>query len=560
MASTISDTTPPAAPFVLTNGSFKTVTAPQVTLKTTLGTVVVELDTANAPMTAANMLQYVNDGFYDNTLFHRVISNFVVQGGGFTAGLNYKTPTYSTLSLEAGNGLANSRGTLAMARTSDPNSASTQFFVNLVDNYSLDFQLPSYTVFGKVVSGMDIIDLMATQPTKTVSSFSNVPATDISITAATETRHGQSISKTGVISVGALENTAKWEYSIDRGATWKTGKGSSFTLDEGSYAIGSIQLRQTDSEGNISTQLGKSDVTMIVDKTAPKISSFSPNNSTSGIAVADNLVLSFSEAVMFGPGTVTLKNSKGTIVESFALTPSAASSTSLTINPSANLSYGSNYSLEISKGAITDIAGNTLTGTTSFKFSTTDTVNTSSASYTLTTEANKLTYTGSGNFAGTGNASANSITGGSGNDTLRGGDGNDVLTGGAGTDILYGENGSDTLIGGSGADYFVLSTPAHKGTDLFSDFTAGEDKIAFIRSNFTNLPTSSSNPTSPIATDFLAAVGASKPKNGEHLIYNTSTGMLYYDADGLATTAAVPLAIIGKTTHPALSVTDFYIG
>ena len=112
------DTTAPVPPFVLTNGSFRTALAPQVTMATTLGTVVLQLDPTNAPMSTANMLAYVNDGFYDGTLFHRVVSGFVAQGGGFTTGLVHKTPTYPSIQLESNNGLSNLKGTVAMARAS----------------------------------------------------------------------------------------------------------------------------------------------------------------------------------------------------------------------------------------------------------------------------------------------------------------------------------------------------------------------------------------------------------------------------------------------------------
>ena len=168
-----------------------TVPAPQVSLVTSQGTVVLELYPNAAPLSVNNFLQYVQTGFYTNTIFHRVISGFVVQGGGFLTGMVPKTPTYSAIPLESQNGLSNVRGSLAMARTSDPNSGTSQFYVNLVDNLSLDYvnaSNPGYAVFGKVVSGLDVIDNIAKSPTNTVNGYADVPVTDVTITSVTRTQ------------------------------------------------------------------------------------------------------------------------------------------------------------------------------------------------------------------------------------------------------------------------------------------------------------------------------------------------------------------------------------
>ena len=138
---------------------------PQVELKTNLGSIVVELYPDKAPKTVENFLQYVKDGFYKGTIFHRVISGFMIQGGGFTADFQQK-PTRPPIFNEAANDLKNERGTLAMARTSKPHSANAQFFINLVNNRPLDFTTPTmqgygYCVFGKVVKGMDVVDKIA---------------------------------------------------------------------------------------------------------------------------------------------------------------------------------------------------------------------------------------------------------------------------------------------------------------------------------------------------------------------------------------------------------------
>jgi peptidyl-prolyl cis-trans isomerase A (cyclophilin A)/peptidyl-prolyl cis-trans isomerase B (cyclophilin B) len=142
---------------------------PQVEFKTNVGSFVVELYADKAPATVDNFLRYVNDGFYRGTMFHRVIPGFVVQGGGYTKDYQQK-PTREPVKNEAGNGLKNVTATLAMARTSDPHSATSQFFINLKDNSFLDHRAPNpreygYTVFGRVVKGMDVVEKIAAIPT-----------------------------------------------------------------------------------------------------------------------------------------------------------------------------------------------------------------------------------------------------------------------------------------------------------------------------------------------------------------------------------------------------------
>ena len=165
-----------------------TVPLPQVSMVTSQGTVLLELNPNAAPLSVNNFLQYVSDGFYAGTIFHRVIPGFVVQAGGFTAGLVPRNPPYPSIPLESQNGLLNTMGTLAMARTSDPNSATSQFFVNLVDNSFLNYKdasNPGYAVFGTVVSGMDVINAIGSSKTSTVNSYTDVPVSDITITSMT---------------------------------------------------------------------------------------------------------------------------------------------------------------------------------------------------------------------------------------------------------------------------------------------------------------------------------------------------------------------------------------
>ena len=162
---------------------------PQVKLETSLGDIVIELNEDKAPVTVANFLGYVNDGFYDGTIFHRVIKNFMIQGGGFTQEFQQKT-TKAAIENEADNGLSNKRGSVAMARTNDPHSATAQFFINTVDNGFLDFQakVPSgwgYAVFGEVIEGMDVVDAIREVDTTMRGPHQDVPAEDIVIIKAT---------------------------------------------------------------------------------------------------------------------------------------------------------------------------------------------------------------------------------------------------------------------------------------------------------------------------------------------------------------------------------------
>ena len=168
-----------------------TVLPPQVTLITSSGSVVVELDAAAAPTTVNNFLSYVSTGYYGSTLFHRVIAGFVIQGGGYTAGVVKKSGQAAPIALESNKGLLNTRSTLAMARTSAPDSATSEFFINLVDNPSLDYQnaaSPGYAVFGKVVEGLPVVDAIAAVPTANRDGLQNVPVSDVLIISARQTR------------------------------------------------------------------------------------------------------------------------------------------------------------------------------------------------------------------------------------------------------------------------------------------------------------------------------------------------------------------------------------
>jgi peptidyl-prolyl cis-trans isomerase B (cyclophilin B) len=163
-------------------------TPTKVKLTTNLGEIIIQLNAEKAPVSSANFLTYVNEGFYNGTIFHRVIPDFMAQGGGFDTGFNQKA-VHAPIKNEADNGLKNTRGTLAMARTNDPNSATAQFFINLKDNTFLNHTGKNasgwgYAVFGEVIEGMDVVDAMAKQPTGNRGGHQDVPKTDIIIEKA----------------------------------------------------------------------------------------------------------------------------------------------------------------------------------------------------------------------------------------------------------------------------------------------------------------------------------------------------------------------------------------
>ena len=159
-----------------------------IVLKTNFGDITLALDHEHAPETAKNFEEYVKEGFYDGVIFHRVISNFMIQGGGFEPGMTQK-PTRAPIQNEANNGLSNKTGTVAMARTMDPHSASAQFFINVKDNDFLDHSAETmegwgYAVFGKVVDGMDVVEKIKNVPTTMKGGHQDVPAEDVIIESA----------------------------------------------------------------------------------------------------------------------------------------------------------------------------------------------------------------------------------------------------------------------------------------------------------------------------------------------------------------------------------------
>lgn len=158
----------------------------KVLLQTSMGDIEIELDSKNAPISAKNFVDYVNSGFYNGLIFHRIIPNFMIQGGGADDQLKFKEPK-NAIKNEANNGLKNDRGTIAMARTNEVDSATSQFFINVVNNDALNYRSPAnygYAVFGKVIKGMDVVDKIVAMPTKRMGPHQNVPVEPIYIIKA----------------------------------------------------------------------------------------------------------------------------------------------------------------------------------------------------------------------------------------------------------------------------------------------------------------------------------------------------------------------------------------
>ncbi|MCI2809918.1 peptidylprolyl isomerase [Eoetvoesia caeni] len=178
-----------AASSTTTQGNSVMSTTPRVKLQTNFGDIIIELNQEKAPKTVENFLKYTQEGFFDGTIFHRVINNFMIQGGGFDAGMKQKT-THDPIENEANNGLKNDKYTLAMARTSDPHSATAQFFINVGNNDFLNFTAPTsngwgYAVFGKVVEGTEIVDKIKEVKTGNKGFHQDVPVEDVVIEKAT---------------------------------------------------------------------------------------------------------------------------------------------------------------------------------------------------------------------------------------------------------------------------------------------------------------------------------------------------------------------------------------
>lgn len=348
------DTAPPVAPKLITGAAFSYLVNPRVTVTTSMGTVVLELYPDQAPNTVANMLAYANSGFYAGTLFHRVIPGFMDQGGGYTTGLVYKTPTYANITLESNNGLSNLRGTVAMARTNVADSASTQFFVNQADNLFLNYSSaasPGYAVFGRVVSGLSVIDSIALVPRNSADR----PITDITISSVQQTVSGNAVALAGSsISVSDLEVGASWRYSLDSGQTWTAGVGSSFAVPAGTYAANAIQVSQTDASGNVSLSTGKLTSTLEA-KTDASVVQVTMVDDLAGVATLSTAAVvyqvAFSEAVT-GLDAADFTVMNGTV----SAVSGSAASWSVSVTPDAGVANGA-ISVLLRAGAVTSAAG-----------------------------------------------------------------------------------------------------------------------------------------------------------------------------------------------------------
>lgn len=517
------DTQPPVAPKLITSSAFNFISNPQITMQTSIGRMVFELFPEAAPATVSNMLAYVNSGFFDNTLFHRVISGFMVQGGGYSAGLVYKTPTYGPIALESSNGLSNLRGTLAMARTSVADSATTQFFVNQVDNTFLDYRSassPGYAVFGKVVDGLTVVDNMVKLPTGNVGALQNVPKTEISIGSFTQTQAGSAITNKAMFAVAGLEANARWFYTQDHGATWRDGSGAGFEVPVGSYAAGAIQVKQIDAANNVSTTAGVLTSSLTVETTAPLLLGFSPSDDAVAVAVDSNIELIFSEAVHAGSGGILLKTASGTVVENYSANSArlTASGASLIIKPSARLEYGTEYKLELNATSIKDLAGNFYAGNAAYNFTT---------------------------------ASGSKITGTSGNDTLDGAAGNNAIDGAAGIDtVVYSREKSDYLLLKTASGVNLKALAGGEGNDIVLNV----ERLKFLDKHIALDLTPNGNAGK--ALEFIGMLAfnklADKAVVGEIIYYvDRIPGML--DICQLAVGAGLTKALAGSGSNTALA-------
>ncbi|MBL8337276.1 MAG: peptidylprolyl isomerase [Rhodoferax sp.] len=428
------DTAPPSTPRLVTGAGFKALVDPEILLQTSRGDVLLQLNTAAAPATVANMLAYARDGFYTDTLFHRVIAGFMAQGGGLTTGMVVKTPTYDPIPLESNNGQLNLRGTIAMARTNVADSATAQFFINLVDNAFLNYASagsPGYAVFGAVVTGMGVIDNIATTATTTVGAYADVPVADILITGAMQTVVGSSLSTTGVFSLAGLEVGGRFDYSLDGGQQWLAGTGSSFTVPAGSYAAGAIRVRQFDAAGNQNLQDAQFADALTVNPSANVTANQAPTGvlRVTGTATLGQTVLADTSTLADANGAGNLATPAFQWLRNGEFIPGATGSSYVLGAQDVGAALGVRLTYTDGLGRVEKLlsGGNTLAG---------DSL---------------------GNLL-TGSDYADLLTGLDGNDTLAGSFGPDTLQGGPGADTLDGGAGADSLVGGTGDDVYLVDS------------------------------------------------------------------------------------------------------
>jgi cyclophilin family peptidyl-prolyl cis-trans isomerase len=616
------------APQVLASGTW--LFNPQVTLKTSLGNIVAELLPNSAPITAANMLAHVVSGFYDDLLFHRVIPDFVIQGGGFATGLNYQTPPYAPIKLESNNGLFNNRGTLAMARTDAPNSATSQFYINHVDNnlgdrVNLDYisaNSPGYAVFGKVLTGLSVLDAIAAVPTRTVNGFQNVPVTDVKILEADQTKQGTVHSTTGRVELGLLAADATpawngvpptpWEYSLNAGASWSQAPGRGFTVPQGAYEAGSILVRYLGPQGTPGMTNGVGG-NMIVD-TRAVIGGDSAANKLTGTTAANTMYgLGGNDTLDGGTGADSMVGGSGNdtyvVQDAGDKVVEAAGGGTDRVNASVSFTLPANVEqLTLTGTAAINGTGNTLSNTISgnsaanslaggdgndslYGVDGNDTLSggngndlldggngndsmsggagsdryvvqssgdkvveaagggadsvSSAITYTLPAEVESLTLTGTSAINGTGNTLSNKITGNGAINSLVGGSGNDTLDGGA---------GNDSLSGGAGLDTFRFSSALNgSNVDRVLDFNVVDDRLELENAVYSKLTATGAL----AAANFRASTTGDAVDSNDHVLYDTDSGQLFYDADGSGAGAKVLVAVLSLS--PALTSADIFV-
>ncbi len=251
----------PAPPKLVQDSSLITVDLPEVSMSF-IGAgyevaVGMTLFPDDAPQTVANFLAYTQLGYYDGTIYHRLIKDFVMQGGGLVPGLVGKPTLFNPIVLESDNGLSNVHGTVAMARTNAPDSATNQFYINVADNSTeLDYKSESslgYAVFGVVTKGMDFVDFLANNVTTTsFGQLMNVPRSYIYTASAAVSVPGLAQSRSGVFQVTDIQSGARWEYSLDAGQSWLAGSGNELVVPRGHYEAQQVQVRQIDSSSRVS--------------------------------------------------------------------------------------------------------------------------------------------------------------------------------------------------------------------------------------------------------------------------------------------------------------------
>lgn len=366
-----------------TTETFVYIAPPQVTFQTTLGNFDVVTKPEQAPVTVANFLAYVNQDFYNGTLFHRVIPGFMIQGGGLTTSLLPKTAIYQPIPLESNNGLSNITGSIAMARTSNPDSATSEFFINIEANRFLDYATDSagYAVFGEVVAGYELINTIGGVNTHTVNYMNagavvfqrnDMPITNIVIVDATQSVAGVALSSDGVFDLSGLQEDASWSYSLDGGNTWSVGAGTTLDLPEGNYDSNQVRVRQTGPDGQVNATDSIFTSTLFVDETPPTVTLFVPANGTNGVSPHIDIVVTFSEEITSGSGDIVLRTTAGTTVETYAAGSSnvTISGNKLVIDPTLTLDYQTQYVLTLPSGIVEDLAGNSLASAATHNFTT----------------------------------------------------------------------------------------------------------------------------------------------------------------------------------------------